>query len=246
VLFSRLLVRITFSCLCVAAIGTAGCGNSCFAGLFNNGNGVLIIKAANPPPTCSLSQAMGTTSVAVLKKPAFQSGLAASSVAHIFVTVQSVRLSSEAGTNSLDPAELAPLLQQQPYQFDLVDGSPSEVLVDAAMVPAGTYQELRLRFFSESDENTSQPPMQNACGRAGWNCIVMDDGHVEPLFPADNLEIVLPFAATQNSPLLVSPDSRVDLRVDLRPELTYSLNTEGWKIKTALVGKVDFTRSTSE
>jgi Domain of unknown function (DUF4382) len=245
VLFSRLLVRVTFSCVCIAAIGITGCGNSCFVGFSNNGNGGLIIKAGSPPPTCSLSQAMGTMNVAVLKKPAFQFGLAGSSVAHIFVTVQSIRLSAISGADSPDSLDLAPLLQKKPRQFDLVEDPSPEVLVDSATVPAGTYQELRLQFFSESAESASQLPMKNACGKSGWNCIVMDDGRVEPL-AFNGSELMIPFDPTESPSLLVLPDSRVNLRVVLEPQLTYSLNTDGWKIRVVLIGKVEFTRSPSE
>jgi Domain of unknown function (DUF4382) len=229
-----------------SAIGLAGCGNACVIGFSNNGNGGLIVKAGNPPPACSLSQANGTMSAVALKSPACESCTVAARVEHVFVTVRSVQLRPSASDDSSSPdwLDLAPHLANKPRQIDLMDNSMPMILVESAIVPAGSYREFRLQFFPGSPTSAEELPAENACGEARWNCIVMADGHIESLhWPGDVPELLIPFQSIEGNSLLVLPDARTDLRLRLEPHrAAYSFSTEGWKPQNVLVGQATVVR----
>ena len=66
------------------------------------------------------------------------------------------------------------------------------LLVDSRIVPAGSYNEVRLEFFSRSNGNAKELTTENACRETLWNCILMENGQVEPLqLPGDVPELVI-------------------------------------------------------
>src|ERR1700751_1964622 len=101
--FFQCHVRNTFSAAVFAAIGLAGCGNSCFVGFSNNGNGGLIVKNGNPPPTCPFSRAHGKMDVVALKSTVCETCTAAVRALHIFVTLQSIQLRPSASDENHSP-----------------------------------------------------------------------------------------------------------------------------------------------
>src|SRR3974377_346601 len=107
-----------------------GCGNSCFVGFSNNGNGVVIVKAGNPPPPCSLPQPTGLMSFLAVKSSVCES-CPAPHPQHIFVTLQGIQLHSSpvAGPTSPDWHEIAPRLADEPLLIDLIGGSLPRVFV---------------------------------------------------------------------------------------------------------------------
>jgi hypothetical protein len=98
------------------AIALTGCGDSCFAGFSNNGNGGLIVKVANPPPSCSLPQVHGAMSVVALKSSLCETCAASTRVEHVFVTLRGIQLRLGASENALSPnwLELAPTSERNP------------------------------------------------------------------------------------------------------------------------------------
>jgi hypothetical protein len=74
------------------AIWLSGCGNSCFVGFFNNGNGGVIVSAGSPSPTCSLSQANGTMSAMALKSPVCESCTVQSTEGDSLVVLPNARM----------------------------------------------------------------------------------------------------------------------------------------------------------
>jgi hypothetical protein len=222
------------------AIGLAGCGNSCFVGFSNNGNGGVIIKAGNPQPTCSLSQANGTLSVVALKSSVCESCAVAVRVEHVFVTLRSIQLRPRADDDANAPDWLELRLAKEPRQIDLMGDAMPVILVEGASVPVGSYREVRLPFFSASPTSADELPAENACGKTRWSCIVMADGHVEPLrLPGDMRELLIPSQSIESDSVVVLPDSRMDLRLSLAPRQGYYFSsTEGLKLQNALVGRV--------
>ena len=248
--FSRCHLRSSFCCAAMlTAAGLAGCGNSCFVGFSNNGNGGVIVKAGNPGPTCSLSQAYGTMNAVALKSPVCETCAPANRVEHVFVTLRSVQLRPSASddTSSPDWLELAPQLANRPRQIDLMGNSMPVILVQSGIVPAGSYREVRLQFFLRSPTSAEELSTENACGETRWNCIVMADGHVEPLRLLGGLpELLIPFQTTESESLVVLPDARMDLQLSLEPHQgTYFSSTEGWKPQNLLVGHATVVRQRS-
>jgi len=248
--FSRCAFRSSFSRVAMfTAIGLSGCGNSCFVGFFNGGNGGAVVKAGDPALPCSISQANGTVSALVLKSPVCASCTAAARVEHIFVTLQGVqvRASVSDDTTSPDRFELAPSLAREPRQIDLMGDPMPVTLVSNAIVPAGSYSEVRLQFFSGSPLTVKRPPAENACGETGWNCTVMADGRVEPLRVPDGMEeLLIPSQSMEGGSLVVLPGGRMELRLSLQPDPgVYFSKTEGWSTQYMLVGRSSVQRQQS-
>jgi hypothetical protein len=248
--FSRCHLRSTFSCAAMfTAIALTGCGDSCFVGFSNNGNGGLIVKVANPPPSCSLSQVHGAMSVVALKSSLCETCTAATRVEHVFVTLRGIQLRPGASEDARSPnwLELAPHLAKEPRQIDLMGNPMPIILAESANVPAGSYREVRLQFFDGSPASAEELPAVNVCGETRWNCIVMADGHVERLrLPGDPPELLIPSQSIENDSVVVLPDARVDLQLSLEPHQGYYISSsEGWRLQSTLVGRATVVRQRS-
>jgi hypothetical protein len=246
--FSRRHVRSTFRCAAIfTAIGLAGCGNSCFVGFINNGNGSF--TAGNSAPPCSLTQVNGMLNVVAVKSLVCETCAPAARVEHIFVTLRSIQLrpGSSDDTNASDWLELAPQLANEPRQIDLLGNSMPVILVENAIVPAGSYREVRLQFFPGSLTNAEELPVENACEGTRWNCMVMADERVEALsLPGDVPELLIPSQSIESGSLVVLPDARVDLQLSLEPHQgSYFPSTVGWKPQNVLVGRAVVVRQRS-
>jgi len=243
----RFHLRKAFRCAAMfTAFGLNGCGNSCFVGFSNHGSGGVIVKAGNPAPTCSLSQGNGIVSAVALKSPVCESCTAAVRVKHVWVTLRSIEIrpSGIDDTNPADWIELAPDLASEPRQIDLMGNSEPVLLVDSSIVPAGSYNEVRLEFSARSNGNAKELTTENACSETLWNCMVMENGHVEPLhFPGDVPELAIHSPHLESDSLLVLPNARMELRLSLEPKrVAHFSDSEGWTPQTILVGRAAFVR----
>jgi len=231
------------------AVALTGCGDSCFVGFSNNGNGGLIVKVANPPPSCSLSQVHGAMSVVALKSSLCETCTAATRVEHVFVTLRGIQLRLGASEDAHSPTwlELAPQLAKKPRQIDLMGNSIPIILAESANVPAGSYREVRLQFLGSTPASHEELPTVNACGETRWSCIVMADGHVEPLrFPGDPPELLIASQSIEDNSVVVLPDARVDLQLSLKPRQgSYISSSEGWRLQSTLVGRATIVRQRS-
>lgn len=247
-------LRNAFGCAAMfTAIGLAGCGNFCVSGFFNNGNNSnngAIIVPLNPSSVCSLTKANGTVRAVALKSAVCETCTAAARVEHVFVTVRDIqlRVSPTPDTNSPEWIEIAPQLASEPRQIDLIGNSVPEILVENAVVPAGSYSEVRVQFVPGSPADDEMIRSDNACGDTGQNCVLVADGHIEPLgLSGDAPEILLAPESNGSDSLVVLPDSRMDLRLSLEPRrVFYSFGSEGWKLQYVLVGRAAVVRQSSK
>ena len=224
----------------IAAIGLAGCNNSCFVGIFNNGTGVVAVQSGNPPPPCSLPQPKATINAVALKSAVCESCTADARVEHVFVTMQSVQLRpSVTDDTSKDWLEIAPELAKEPRHMDLVGNSLSETLAENANIPAEIYREIRLRFCFDSGSN-QECHADTACGGTLRNCVMMADGRVEPLhWPAGAPELVMAIRTLEGDSLTVLPDSITDLRLSLQVQQAFSVSSiQQLRRQNVLVGRV--------
>jgi hypothetical protein len=222
------------------AVGLAGCANSCFVFVSSNGSGGVFVKVSDPPRVCSLDPAKGAIRASVLRSPVCETCTSAAKIEHVFVTVRGVQLRPSAidDTDSSEWLEVSPRLTVEPRQVDLIGESSPELLVESGTIPAGGYTKVRLQFLLDFAVNPGALPIQNACGKTQWNCIVMADGRVEPLrFPRDVPELLIPLNI-DNEAVVVLPDSRMDLQLSLEPRWVLAFSTaEGLKPQSVLRGR---------
>jgi Domain of unknown function (DUF4382) len=228
------------------ATGLAGCANTCFVAAFNNGTGSVAVKAGNPPPPCSLPPANGAVRLIVLKSPTCETCTAAVRLEHVLVTLRSIQLRSSATdkADTEDWLEISPWSAAEPRQIDLLGYSMPETLMESAIVRAESYHEIRLEFFPESHAKPEKLPTQNVCGENRWNCIIMADGHVEPLhMPDDASDLRIAIQSAESNSLVVLPEARMDLQLSLEPQqVFYFSSTEGWKLRNILMGHATVVR----
>jgi Domain of unknown function (DUF4382) len=235
---------VVFACL---ALGSCG-GTTCVAGIFPNGNGVIIVKNSTPPPACPFLTGMGMMNVTAAKSEICEFCTASSRAQHIFVTLKSIQLHSVFPDSPDNPQwlELAPQLLREPRQIDLLSDSTSEILVQSASVPAGTYRELRLQFLPGTPADLDALPAENSCGHNRRNCMLMADGRVEEfdfMGNGDSPELLLPLQYNGSSALAVVPGATVDLRFTLQPQQVFAISpSEGWQIHYVLVGSASVSR----
>jgi hypothetical protein len=229
--------QVVLSCCAVLAWPClAGCGNSCFVAVSNNGSGSVLVKAGDPPPVCSPHPMTGMVRAVVHAKKVCEACSAEQKVEHLFVTVRGVEI--HAGTvadeNSLDWVELAPGLRQEPRQVDLMAANAPEILAQNAAVPAAVYRQMRVRFADNESEKMTD---QNACGVVGWNCLVMGDGRVEPLsFTGNPSELLMHL---EGGEMVILPDTQNQLRLSLDPvPLGLSLDVGKIRVRQGLLGSV--------
>jgi Domain of unknown function (DUF4382) len=226
----------------LAALVVAGCGNSCFVATSNSGTGRVVVKAGDPPPTCSLSMGMGMMGAMAVKSVGCTNCTAAARVEHVLVTVRGVQVRATNGRNGGDWIELAPRLVNQARQMDLMGNEKAEILADGTSVPAGSYREVRVQFVTAASDG-EELRSGNLCGTRQGNCVVRGNGSVEGLGLAGGAEeIVIPF----ESSVVVLPDGKVDLEIRLEPRQEFSPSgTDGLKMRNVLVGSARGVRGDS-
>ena len=247
----RRSIRNTFLSAVVVVspcLALTSCGTTCVAGIFANGNGVILVKNSTPPPPCPFSTGMGVMNVAADKSRICETCTASSQAKHLFVTLKSIQLHSVFPDSPNNPQwlELAPQLLLEPRQIDLLFDSTPEILVQGASVPAGTYRELLLQFLPDTPADPGALPSENSCGHNRRNCMLMADGRVEQLHFTGNREspeLLLPLQYDGSSALAVVPGATVELRFTLRPQQVSAVSpSEGWQIHYVLVGSASVSR----
>ena len=231
--FPRCNLWKILNCVASTALVLAGCGNSCFVATSNNGTGRIVVKAGDPPPTCSLSMGMGMMGAMAVKSPACVNCTAAARLEHVFVTVRSVQVGTMEGTKRGDWIELAPGFKDRPRQIDLIGNDKAEILAEGVSVPAGSYGEVRVQFVTAAGAE-EELKGEDSCGATRWNCVVRGDGNVEAVGLAGGVaEIVIPL----ESGVVVLPDSKVGLELRLESQQVLSTSgRDGLKMQNVLVG----------
>jgi hypothetical protein len=161
--------------------------------------------------------------------------------------MKSVQLRAESSQNAPEWLELAPEFETQPRRFDLIDDSNAETLVQDRTIPAGNFRELRLQFDLGESHGAAELVHDNVCGAAGWNCIVLSDGRVEPVrFPGELAELRIPLSDDPGGELVLLPEEAVELRLSLLLEQVLgSSGGGGLKIENRLVGRASVIRERS-
>ena len=213
--------------LLVVALGLPGCHNTCVTVISNPPQGTVQVKAGDPPPTCKATVSTSAIRVEMSPAPTCATCPAASPVQHIFITVNGVsaRTSAEPDAHARDWKELAPQLAERPVQVDLLapPAQPDAIAFGEATVPAGVYRQIRLQLLTKPQ--SGDPVLErNVCGNAGFHCLVMADGRIEPL-ALENDAAIIPAERIEGGFLRLLPDTQTTLRI--RFQAAASLVTPG-------------------
>ena len=209
-------LKLLFLASAPFAISLVGCSDTCFSLTSNPPTGTIGITVSDPAPTCRFAKANGTVRVVMQEISAASSSLGPSRVQHVFVTLRGVDVHPNSITDDASPdwQELLPHLSHQPLQIDLLsaaeDARTQRQLAETATIPAGTYHQLRLRFVANQPAVSDAAPEKNGCGSAAYNCLVSQDGRVQPLV-FDHRELRITSESIPNGYLLIVPDSSADL-----------------------------------
>lgn len=237
---ANVLPRV-FPGMLLLCLAVSGCGNTCYSGFWNgNGSSVTVSNS------CPLTKATGTVIVQMTAASAARAASGAllsppaspRKVQHIFVTIRGIEAhpSMVTGEDSADRQELAPELAAHPMQLDLLAvngdfrslGLPASESVPAT-VPADEYRLLRLRLVPLHPSPDDSLPESNACGNAGWNCMVFANGSVQPLgFGGGAAEFPITLENGTNDVFRVLPDEVVPLSIefDAASSVFFTVNAE--------------------
>ena len=220
----RWLATLVFPIVSLLCFSTVGCANSCFVAVFNPGGTVISGTASNLPLTCPPT--IKKASVKVLANvTSLCEGCSASNRTHgFFLSLRGIELHAKASAfgDTSEWVELFPDLEKRPRQVDLISRAPdataSGLLGESAEIPAGVYDQFRLRLAPNPGEPEAQSSTGNACGESGFNCMIMSDGRVIAL-QANNQaqELRIASEALPGGLLLVSADGNEELHIQLTP-----------------------------
>lgn len=223
--------RASRTCLLAALIfclTIVGCNNYCFVFVSNPGGS---ISTSSNTPSCQLNSATGTVRLRVAPSPTASVETAPTpipaSIEHIFVTLRGIEATTSAIPNddSSNWRELAPQLATQPEQLDLLAHNSDSfdqnqnTFADVA-IPADAYRQIRLRLSPPDQPATDEPaPQENACGRVGFNCVIIADGKIRPLV-LDGLSSQFQIQSGQIAGgfFRVFPDTATNLKIEFNPQ----------------------------
>lgn len=234
---------------CLVAVG---CSNTCVVGVWN-GSGAEVGVSNN---ACPFAKANGAITVRLSSIHSSASDRNSfpyppQTIHHIFIALRGVQ--AHANVDAAEAAsgwqDLAPDLVAHPVQLDLLalagERFRSDLLAGAmapTVVPADEYRQIRFRFLPAEPSPTDALPEGNACGNAGWNCIILKDGSVWALvFGADESEIRFVPINTDQSLFRVLPDELTSLSLQFdRASLVALRSGEAVRVISAFKVSPDF------
>jgi hypothetical protein len=234
-------------------ISLTGCNNTCFIFTSNPPTGTINIKAGDPKPGCMLTKANGAVRVLTHTVSTCIPCSASSRIAHIFVSLRGIEVHASAIADDVSPdwQELMPQLPGQPLQFDLVSAAASRAqlpLGEGVAISADAYRQLRLLFVPNHPSSDDPVPEKNACGGAGFNCVVSEDGRTYALLlDGAPPELRITSERIAGGFLLIPPDGNSNLVIEFNP--TWSLMSavgEGVRLRPVLIGSASVEQSPVE
>lgn len=238
----------------VLAVWLAGC-NTCFTFTSNPPTGTTGIKVSDPGPTCALAKANGVVRVQLLSEPTCSSCPGSGQVQHIYLSIRSIEVhtSPTADDTSADWQELLQReVTKQTVQVDLLRGtdgqSAPKPLGDGVAIEAGIYRQVRLRLVPDQPAPEDRLPEGNACGDLLFNCVVTEDGRIQPLlFDGDSQELRITPDGIEGGSLLILPDTYSELAIELKLRWAwFSSADQHARLVPSLVGNAKIVLATQE
>jgi hypothetical protein len=221
---AKVLRLLLFCSTLLISIPLANCGDVCVSvtGIFSS------TTSTTNPPTCKLGTASGTLNLQVNSAPASSSVPMSPNLRHLFITVRGIDAhpSALASDDSPDWQQLAPDLETQPIQIDLMAAAASATGANScapnairnSRVRADVYRQIRLRLITDPPPANEALPLENRCAGAGINCAVTNDGQIHPLAFATGVQSlrITPQQIT-NGFFNVLPDTETTLTIAFDP-----------------------------
>jgi hypothetical protein len=221
----------------------AGCNNTCFDFTSNPPTGTINIDVDNSKQPCRLTKANAAVRVVAHTVSPCSPCSPSTRIAHVFVGLSAIEVHAGeiADDNSADWQELVPQYASQPHQFDLMSPTASREtrlpLGEPVIISSDVYRHLRLRFVPNQPTSDDPVPQKNACGRAGFNCVVSEDGRTYPLLLDGSPGELRMKPEITGGFLLIPPDSDSNLVIEFKVGWSLSSHTvEG--LLPVLMGKV--------
>jgi hypothetical protein len=201
-----------------------GCENFCVSGVINPGGGIV----AGTGTSCPAPKQTGNVMLQLNSSFTPAASSWPSDVQHIFVSLRGIDALPTHPVGDDSPAwqELAPDLVTQPTQVDLMaraaDSCGPSAFPDA-VIEAGVYSQVRLRLVPNQPEASEPVPVENACGRIGFNCIVAANGAMRPLASDNPTELRIPPEGIAGGFFRVLPDDHIRLAIEFEPRASFLL-----------------------
>jgi len=215
---------VAFPCVLLLSFLTAGCANSCLVAVINPGGTVIGVTASNLPLACPPPIKKASVKVLANVTTLCEACSASNRIQGLFLTLGGIELHAKASAlgDSSEWLELFPDLEKRPRQVDLMsegrDASPLGLLGESTAVPAGIYDQVRLRLVPNNSDAEALFLTGNACGESGFNCMIMADDHVYALQVAsEGQEPRIASRALPSGLLFISPDENQELLLQLTP-----------------------------
>jgi hypothetical protein len=202
-----------------------GCENFCVVAVSNPGGGGGVVGAGT---TCPTAQQTGNVTLQLGSSFTPVASSWPSGVQHIFVTLRGIEALpiNPSGDDSPAWQELAPDLVMQPAQVDLMaqpaDACGPRAFPDA-VIDAGVYDRIRLRLVPNQTEASEPVPVENACGKIGFNCIVATNGTLQVLASSNPAELQVPAESIAGGFFRVLPGDHIRLAIEFEPRASFIL-----------------------
>jgi Domain of unknown function (DUF4382)/Carboxypeptidase regulatory-like domain len=203
---------------------------------------MLVTCGGSSPSSSSTAPSTGTVNTSLSDPPS-----CSASFDHVYVTITKVtaNLNADAGPNDSGWQTLVDLTGA-PKQIDLLSLANTTCLLTqlgSTTLPTGQYQQIRLYLLSNSPTGNAATPSPNACGSAGYNCVVPSGGTAQPLLLSSEAQtgIKIPSSQITSGGLTVSAGQAVDLNIDFNTcSSLVQQGTGQWRLKPVLhAGEVE-------
>lgn len=203
---------------------------------------MLVTCGGNGGSTSTTAPTTGTVNTSLSDPPA-----CSATFDHVYVTITKVtaNLNADASADGSGWQTLVDLTGA-PKQIDLLSLANTTCLLTqlgSSTLPAGQYQQIRLYLLSNNPTGNAATPSSNACGNAGYNCVVPSGGTAQTLQLSSEAQtgIKIPSSQITSGGLTVAAGQAVDLNIDFNT--CSSLVHEGngqWRLKPVLhAGEVE-------
>jgi Domain of unknown function (DUF4382) len=218
-----LLIQLALASMLPLVVLFPGCGNSCFTSVSNPGGGIGGAGGGNASSGCGARIPLVFTGVTARVTGECASCSNSNQIQRVFVTLSGIEFHPKVsvGEAPSDWQELFPLLAIEPRQFALQMAAPNGPAVnltgEQATLPAGVYDQVRLRLDSGGKGAGDLLAAQNGCGKTGLNCVVMADGRILPLILRDDLvDLPISSGTTSEGVFVALPETANQLSIELR------------------------------